>query len=57
MFTLVVDDFGVKYVGKQQANNLINALQNLYKITVDWARRTYLGMSFRWNYKKVWVDI
>ena len=31
-FTLVVDDFGVEYVGKEAANYLINALQNTYKI-------------------------
>ena len=30
-FTLVVDDFGVKYVGKNHADNLVNALKKKYK--------------------------
>ena len=32
-FTLVVDYFGVKYVGKKHANHLVNAFKNRYKIS------------------------
>ena len=35
IFSLVVDDFGVKYIGKDNANHLIQALQNLYTISID----------------------
>jgi hypothetical protein len=35
-FTLVVDDFAVKYVGKQHAENLRNALLRAYELTTDW---------------------
>ena len=35
-FTLCVNDFGNKYVGKQHINHLINTLQDLYIITVEW---------------------
>ena len=33
-FTLVVDDFGVKYVGTEHAQNLIKVLERYYKINV-----------------------
>jgi hypothetical protein len=35
-FTLVVDDFGVKYVGKEHAQHLKNTLEQHYKLTCDW---------------------
>jgi len=34
-FTLVVDDFGVKYAGTQYTNHLLNALQETYDISTD----------------------
>ena len=43
VFTLVVDDFGVKYTGKHNADHLINALQALYTINVDQNRYLYCG--------------
>ena len=33
--SLVVDDFGVKYIGKENADHLIQALQKLYTISID----------------------
>jgi hypothetical protein len=35
-FTLVVDDFAVKYVGKQHAEHLRNALLRTYELRTDW---------------------
>ena len=35
-FTLVVDDFGVKYTGKDNAEHLMNILKQDYKIDTDW---------------------
>ena len=34
--SLVVDDLGVKYVGKDTADHLIQALKKLYTISIDW---------------------
>ena len=34
-FSLCVDDFGVKYVGKQHADNLMKVLREHYKISSD----------------------
>jgi hypothetical protein len=54
----VVDDFGVKYVGKEHADHLISCLKTeSYKLTEDWARDLYCGISLRWNYAKRWLDI
>jgi hypothetical protein len=33
---VVVDDFGVKYVGNQHANHLFNALKEHYKAATNW---------------------
>jgi hypothetical protein len=48
-FTLVVDDFAVKYVGKQHAEYLRNALLQTYELTTDWTAMVYSGMTFKWD--------
>ena len=45
VFSLVVDDFGVKYTNKKGVDHLIHTLEMLYSITVDWAGAKYLGFS------------
>ena len=50
-FTLVVDDFGVKFVGDQHANHLKNTLERYYDITVDWSGNKYIGITLDWDYK------
>ena len=35
-FTLVVDDFGVKYVGKENAQHLLDTVQQFYKCSCKW---------------------
>jgi hypothetical protein len=57
-FSLVVDDFGVKYVGKVHADHSISCLkQETYKLTEDWAGDLFCGISLRWDYEKWWLDI
>jgi hypothetical protein len=50
-FTLVVDDFAVKYVGKHHAEHLRNALLRSYELTMDWTETVYSGMTLKWDYK------
>jgi hypothetical protein len=45
LFSLVVDDFGIKYVGKQHAQHLFTSLRENYKITEDWTGELYLGIK------------
>ena len=51
-FTLCVDDFGVKYTGKQHAYHLMAILQEHYTISHDWSGSRYLGMDIDWDYKR-----
>jgi hypothetical protein len=56
-FTLVVDDFAVKYVGKQHAKHLRDALLGTYELTTDWTATVYSGMTLKWDYEKRTCDI
>jgi hypothetical protein len=56
-FSLVVDNFAVKYVGKQHADHFRNALLKTYELTTDWAAPVYSGMNFKWDYKHRTSDI
>jgi hypothetical protein len=49
-FTLVVDNFGVKYVSEEHANHLKRALDKHYKLTCDWTGTQYIGITLDWNY-------
>ena len=51
-FTLVVDDFGVKYVGKEHADHLLRTLERHYKVTSDWTGAQYIGIQLQWDYAK-----
>ena len=55
-FTLVVDDFGIKYQGKENTIHHINVLKETYEINVDWKGELYCGISLRWNYNERYVD-
>ena len=49
-FSLVVDDFGVNYIGKENADHLIQALQNFYTISIDWIGSLFCGLTIAWDY-------
>jgi hypothetical protein len=57
MFTLVVDDFGVKYVGKEHAQHIIEAITKYYPISLDWAGTLYCGVKLKWDYHNRTVDL
>ena len=50
IFSLVVDDFGVKYIGKNNADHLIQALQKLYTISINWTGPLFYGLTIYWDY-------
>ena len=56
-FTLVVDDFGVKYVGEQHAKHLKHTLEQHYKVTTDWTGRRYIGITLDWDYVRRQVHL
>ena len=53
-FTLVVDDFGVKYVGEEHVHHLMGVLTNnkQYEITTDWKGEKYIGITLDWDYER-----
>jgi hypothetical protein len=48
-FTLVVDDFGVKYVGKEHADHLIWCIEQKNELVKDWASNLYCGIKLSWD--------
>ena len=44
-FTLVVDDFGIKYNGKEHADHLLKVLRGHYSVEVDWNGALYCGIT------------
>ena len=57
VFSLVVDDFGIKAESKASINHLLTALKDKYKITVDETGSKYLGFTLTWDYLARTVDL
>jgi hypothetical protein len=51
-FSLVVDDFGVKYVGEENAQHLLDTVQKYYNCSCDWKGKRYCGLTIKWDYEK-----
>ena len=57
-FCLVVDDFGVKYTNKDDADHLIASLKACnYQLSIDWEGSRYCGLTLKWDYKARTCDI
>ena len=56
-FALVVDDFGVKYVGEQHANHLLQALSKYYVVDKNEKGDKYCGITLDWDYRKKKVHL
>jgi Reverse transcriptase (RNA-dependent DNA polymerase) len=57
-FTLVVDDFLIKFKQRSAAEHLLSALRELYTITTDFsARQKYVGITLDHNKKKRYIDM
>ena len=48
-FTLVVDDFGVKYVKKDDVDHIIVNIKSTYSLTEDWMGNMYCGITLEWD--------
>ena len=51
-FSLLVDDFGVKFVGEQHAQHLLTHLKHSYSVSEDWTGSLYAGINLDWDYTK-----
>ncbi len=56
-FTLVVDDFGIKYENKDNADHLIASIKKDYMLTKDWTGNLYCGIQLDWDYAGRTVNI
>ena len=56
-FCLVVDDFGIKYIHKADAQHLIDHISDKYTCTIDWNGNIFLGIHLDWDYNKRMVDL
>ena len=57
IFTVVVDNFAIKYATKQDADHLLQALCAKYTISTDWEASLYIGISLHWDYTAGHVDL
>ena len=57
-FNLCVDDFGIKYIGREHLQHLYDALRTeTYEIVEDLEGDLYCGIALKWNYTKRYVDL
>ena len=56
-FTLVVDDFSVKYVGEKHALHLKQTLEEDYKVTTEWDSTRYTRITLYWDYRRKKVHL
>ena len=56
-FSLVVDDFAVRYSTKADADHLIDCIREKYPFKVDWDAHQYIGINLEFNYTDRWVKM
>jgi hypothetical protein len=49
-FVLVVDDFGIKYLRKEDLDHLISTLEKYYEVKVDMDGKEYVKINLDWDY-------
>ena len=47
---LLVENFGIEYVGKEHALHILKNLEVDYQITTDWEGTKFAGINLAWNY-------
>ena len=56
-FTLIVDVFGVKYVGKYHTIHLKNTIEENYTVSKEWDGLRYIGITIDCDYKRRQVHL
>eukprot|EP00804_Cyclotella_cryptica_P018372 CCRYP_015481-RA/>CCRYP_015481-RA protein AED:0.17 eAED:0.17 QI:0/0/0/1/1/1/2/0/862 len=56
-FSLVVDDFGIKYTGQEHLDHLIQSIKKHYDVKVDHTGSLYCGITLDWHYEEKYLDI
>ncbi len=50
-FSLVVNNFGVEYVNKEDAQHLSTSVRRYYKCSCTWEANCYCGLTLAWDYE------
>ena len=53
----MVNDFGVKHIGKEHTTHMKDTLNLYYDITEDCKGKKCLGIDLNWNYEKRTVNL
>ena len=48
-FVLIVADFGIKVVGDDDAEHIINAIKEHHPVTIDKKGEIFAGIKLKWN--------
>jgi hypothetical protein len=57
LFSLVIDNFTVKYTRREDTEHLMAVLKKDYTAAEDWTGTTYLGLTIEWEYEKEQVHL
>jgi hypothetical protein len=57
IFFLIVNNFGVKYVGKEHAQHLLQMVQKYYKCSLEEEGGQYCGLTIKWDYPRKKVHL
>jgi hypothetical protein len=49
LFTLMVDNFGIKYINNEDVKHLIASLKRMYTLTEDWTGKLYCRIALDWG--------
>ena len=47
---IVVDDIGLKVRSKDDVHHLVNAIEKVWKVKINWNGDKYVGMNLKWDY-------
>ena len=56
-FTLVINNFDVKYVGEEHAQHLVDSISGHYNITTVWDGDKCIGIKLDWDNARQQVDL
>ena len=57
-FMLVIENFGIKYEKKQDAQDIFNALEKIYEaVSVDWDGELFCSIKLEWDYQNRTVNL
>ena len=55
-WTIIVDDFGIKYTNKKDIEELLTIMGKWYTMKIDWQGKSFGGITLEWNYQNErWV--